>query len=195
MDALTLYLEIILHHNPIWVVSQAYQTPNNLPSQVVDRCPYINYTFMGYNFWTIFLPSTINKPLMHLSLSLPLSLSLTTHTPQIFFLNLSRLLPPKKVWKMFTNRLQIMKSHTRSRPIEKPKLHFKKLRWPILFSIQHKKFKLKTKSNTSLIHLNKLTPHVYAGLSTLKQHMHKPPRKEAKNKKSSYFKKRKESNY
>ncbi|KAL8530299.1 hypothetical protein ACS0TY_007363 [Phlomoides rotata] len=125
------------------------------------------------------------------------------------FLNLRRLLPPKKVWKIFTNKLQIIKSHklNRSRAIEKPKMQsyktFKKLSWPFL-SIQRKKFKLKPKLHT-LIHLNKLTPPVYVdrlfvdSLSTVKQRMHPPPaafKKQASNKRScssSYFKKRSSS--
>ncbi|KAL0418643.1 UNVERIFIED_CONTAM: hypothetical protein Sradi_1277800 [Sesamum radiatum] len=63
------------------------------------------------------------------------------------FLNLKRLLAPKKVWKVFKNKLPL-KLHklNRSKAIKKPKNPFHKtsrrLGWPSL-SIQHKKFKIK----------------------------------------------------
>lgn len=113
------------------------------------------------------------------------------------FLNFKRLLPPTKVWKIFTNKLQI-KLHklNGSKAIKKPKKMqsyktSKKLSWPFL-SIQPKKFKLKPKPHT-LIHLNKRTPPVYVDrlfiepVATVKERMHPPLaalEKEANNKKS-----------
>ncbi|KAL0437368.1 UNVERIFIED_CONTAM: hypothetical protein Sradi_0444700 [Sesamum radiatum] len=72
------------------------------------------------------------------------------------FLNLKRLLAPKKVWKVFKNKLPL-KLHklNRSKAIKKPKNLFhetsRRLGWPSL-SIQHKKFKIIKPNPRPLIH-------------------------------------------
>ncbi|KAI3449773.1 hypothetical protein Pfo_006438 [Paulownia fortunei] len=110
--------------------------------------------------------------------------TLSVSPPLMSFLNLRRLLPPRKVWKVFTKKLQI-KLHklNRSKAIKKPKIQSyetsKRLGWPSL-SIRPKKFKLKPKPHT-LIHLQKRTPSVYVDqlfiepVSTVKERLHPPP--------------------
>ncbi|KAL3644967.1 hypothetical protein CASFOL_010147 [Castilleja foliolosa] len=86
------------------------------------------------------------------------------------FLKLKKLLPNKKMWKVFTNKLQI-KLHklNKSKANKKSKFQSHKyskrtrLGWPSL-SIRQKKFKHKHKPrlpHSSLIHLQKTTPPVY----------------------------------
>ncbi|GFP82908.1 hypothetical protein PHJA_000433900 [Phtheirospermum japonicum] len=83
------------------------------------------------------------------------------------FLNLKKLLPPRKMWKVFTNKLQI-KLHKLNRSKANKKSKFQsyknskrnRLGWPSL-SIRPKKFKPKPRLPQSLIHLQKTTPPVY----------------------------------
>ncbi|KAL6516171.1 hypothetical protein OROGR_019476 [Orobanche gracilis] len=81
------------------------------------------------------------------------------------FLNLKRLLLPRKMWKIFINKMQIkLNKLNRSKAIKKSKLQShtasKRLGWPSL-SIRPKKFKPKHKKTRTSIHVRKRTPPVY----------------------------------
>lgn len=73
-------------------------------------------------------------------------------------------MPPKKLWKVFTNKIIKLNRLNKSKPTNKKKKHIfpsqkppkKKLTWSSL-SIQPKKFKPKTKP----LHLHKRPPPVY----------------------------------
>ncbi|KAK4441588.1 hypothetical protein Salat_0493700 [Sesamum alatum] len=71
------------------------------------------------------------------------------------FLNLKRLLAPKKVWKVFKNKLPLKLN--RSKAIKKPKnpsyKTSRRLGWPSL-SIQPKKFKIKPNPRPLIHHRN-----------------------------------------
>ncbi|KAI3461622.1 hypothetical protein Pfo_018285 [Paulownia fortunei] len=106
------------------------------------------------------------------------------------WLNLKRLLPPKKVWKVLTNKLPL-KLHRLSRSKAKKKSKnrsyktSKKLGWPSL-SIQPKKFKIKPNPHTLIHHQNlqyyfrKRPPPVFVDqlfiepVSVVKEDVHPP---------------------
>ncbi|CAI9781267.1 unnamed protein product [Fraxinus pennsylvanica] len=85
------------------------------------------------------------------------------------FLNLGRLLPPRKVWKVLTSKFQLRlhKSKAIKKQKTRPRKASKKLSWlKPTFSIQRKKFKRKKPATLgyqchSLCHLQQITTPVY----------------------------------